>query len=341
MVFRGSRLCCRSDPERRVGFHRSAWSNRIGAGCYASHDAWVRPVEVDLDHFFKVTGQRYRLESFSEGNLIALNGRQFLDAGQVFVPFPARRYFASQVCAGFSMSDGEDSWSEGPFGWGMEAQYQRPSAGGFIGSHPERFLVDATGTMIVVNDGMFSHVFSKVLPLSQRVIKGLLAGASQLSDTLATAAGISATARFDWTLISDEAFENLCFDIIYAHPKFDSDTIKRFGRARSRDGGRDIEVSEGAVRFDKKPRKWIFQCKLINDGSSLGKNKVPDVGDMLTQYAAGGFGVMTNAPIDATLYDKLEAVCSARDVGQMHMSRLEIEHALVANPSLRKKYFPG
>lgn len=151
---------------------------------------------------------------------------------------------------------------------------------------------------------------------------------------------VTATAKFDWTSITDDAFENLCFDIIYAHPKFDSDTIRRFGKTRSRDGGRDIEISERTVRFGDRPRKWIFQCKLVTSGSSLGKGKVQDVGDLLAQYSANGFGVMTNVPIDATLYDKLDAICMPRGVEQINMSRLEIERTLVANPALRKKYFP-
>ena len=327
-------------PERRVGFHRSAWSGRLGAGCYASHDAWVLPADLDLDHFFRTTGQKYRRKSFAEGKLNTLDGRSFVTAGQVCAAFPARRYFASQVCAAFSMADQEDSWSEGPFGWGTTAQYVRPSPDGFIWSHPERYLVDATGTMVVVIDGKFQHVFTEVLPLPQHSVKALLADAGRLSETLAAGAGISATGKFDWGCIDDDSFENLCFDIIYAHPKFDSDTIRRFGKARSRDGGRDIQVSEGAVRFGERPRKWIFQCKLVTSGSSLGRGRVQDVGDMLTQYSAGGFGIMTNVPIDATLYDKLDAVCNSRGVEQINWSRLEIERTLVANPALRKKFFP-
>ncbi len=48
---------------------------------------------------------------------------------------------------------------------------------------------------------------------------------------------------------------------------------------------------------------------------------------------------MTTAPVDATLYDKLEAVCRDRQVGEMHLSRVEIKRALAANPALRNKYF--
>lgn len=330
----------RKFPEHRVGFHRSAWSAKLGADCYTSHDAWVLPGSVALDRFFKVTGFRYRQGDFIEGELLVLDGRQVVRAGDVFVPFPARRYFASQVCAGFSITDLEATWSEGPFAWGREAQYRGFSEDGIPLRHHDRYFVDATGTMLVVDDGMFQHVFTDILPLGQRALKTLLAAVGTASEALSAGAGISAMATFDWKSITDEDFEELCYDIIHAHPLFDSDTIRKFGKAKSRDGGRDIEVCQAPMRFGEKPRKWIFQCKLVTDGSSLGKGKVVDVGDMLTQYGAKGFGVMTSALIDATLFDKLDAVCGARQIDQMHFSRLNIERALIAQPALRKKYFP-
>lgn len=337
-------------PERRIGFHRSAYSTRLGGSCYASHDAWVVPVGIGLDKFFKETGQKYRLKTFIEGQMVALNGRTVIRAGQLFVTFPARRYFASRVCAGFALTNTEDSWSDGPFGWGMSTGFRDPAAADFGAaqlSHDkfrpagtERYLVDATGTMIVVDDGMFQHVFSEVAPLNQLQMKNLLTAAGQLAESLSVATGISGSATFDWRTLSDDKFEELCYDIIYAHPKFDSDTIRKFGKVRSRDGGRDIEVQEVPNRFGAQPRRWIFQCKLITDGSSLGKSKVLDIGDMLVQYGANGFGVMTNTVIDSTLYDKLRPVCRDRQVSELHFSRLEIERTLVANPALKKKYFP-
>jgi hypothetical protein len=67
--------------------------------------------------------------------------------------------------------------------------------------------------------------------------------------------------------------------------------------------------------------------------------KLQDVGDMLDSHAAEGFGVMTSALIDATLYDKLDGVCGKRSISQLHFSRLELERALVRLPAVRKCYF--
>src|SRR3546814_9960588 len=78
---------------------------------------------------------------------------------------------------------------------------------------------------------------------------------------------------------------------------------------------------------EDRPRKWIFQCKLVSGKGSLSATKVVDIGDLLDHYDVGGYGVMTSAPIDATLYDKLDAVCDRRGVEKMAFSVLELERS--------------
>lgn len=90
----------------------------------------------------------------------------------------------------------------------------------------------------------------------------------------------------------------------------------------------------------QRPRKWIFQCKLVTDGSSLSGRKVTDIGDMLEVHGAGGFGVMTNVPIDATVYDKCGAICQKRGIEELHFSVLELERALASNRAIQFRYFP-
>ncbi|RFT62323.1 hypothetical protein DWG17_08855 [Salmonella enterica subsp. enterica serovar Senftenberg] len=60
---------------------------------------------------------------------------------------------------------------------------------------------------------------------------------------------------------------------------------------------------------------------------------------MLDSYDVEGFGVFTNTIIDATLYDKLDKVCSKRNVEQLNFSALEIEKELIRKPYIRMKYF--
>ena len=205
--------------------------------------------------------------------------------------------------------------------------------------HRERCTVHASGTMLCVDDGMFFHLMFNTEPLNLHETKNLFDHVGSLSDALADYVGHSKTIKCDWKLLSDERFEQLCYDIVYIHPKFDSETIKKMGKSRSRDGGRDIVVYEKKNVHGEKPRKWIFQCKLITDNTSLSATKLADVGDMLEQYDAEGFGVMTSSFIDATLYDKLEKICQKRMVKELHFSVFEIERLLARNTALKSRYF--
>ena len=168
-------------------------------------------------------------------------------------------------------------------------------------------LLHQSGSLVIANDGNFRYLLYDTEPLNHIVLKKVQDELSGLVSSIAS--GRSPAISCDWGGLSDEEFEELCYDLIYHHPKFDSDTIRKFGKSRSRDGGRDIEVHDFPIGRGTAPRKWIFQCKLVKNGSSLAARRLQDVGDMLEMYAAEGFGVMTSAVIDATLYDKLDAVC--------------------------------
>ncbi|HCI3133459.1 TPA: hypothetical protein NOV55_005654, partial [Klebsiella pneumoniae] len=72
---------------------------------------------------------------------------------------------------------------------------------------------------------------------------------------------------------------------------------------------------------------------------SLSASKLIDVSDMLDLYDVEGFGVLTNTTIDATLYDKVDKVCSKRGIEQLNFSALEIEKELIRKPYIRMKYF--
>lgn len=60
---------------------------------------------------------------------------------------------------------------------------------------------------------------------------------------------------------------------------------------------------------------------------------------MLDQYNAEGFGVMTSAVIDATLYDKIEAICKKRSIDERHYSVLELEREIARYPGIKARYF--
>lgn len=336
-------------PERQVGFFRSAHSTALGGECYASNCGWLIPEDVHVDRFFEATGQKYRLGEFINGDILTLGGRPVVMAEELVANFPMHRFLRSQICAGFAASKDSDVWDTGPFDW-LEAPFLPTPVATDEFSHyhageDERIvhntqcLVHQTGTLIILGDKSFKHLIYDTTLMNLAAVKRLHEHAVEATSRLSAAAGIAFSLSCNWASLSDEDFEQLCYDLIFLHPEYDSDTIRKLGKSRSRDGGRDIEIFEIPRQPMEKKRKWIFQCKLIKNGASLGATKLLDVGDMLEQHGAYGFGVLTSALIDATLYDKLDKICDHRNVKQRHMSVLELERALSRNPTIRDRYF--
>ncbi len=336
-------------PEYELGFHRSVYRGRLGADCYASIDSWLVPESVELDTFFVTTGQNYRHADFIKGEVIVLSGKSFVFCKGMITWFPMNQYFKSRVCAGFARRHDEDIWPPDQFAW-LDATFTHspfdehmregiPDSVGVPGPRREACLVHNTGTLIVVSDGGYTHVLYDTSPLDERAVKSLHGKMGDTLHSVAAVIGLSDTITLDWKSLSDEQFEQLCYDILFAHAKFDSSTIRKLGSSRSRDGGRDIEISEVARSPGGRGRKWIFQCKLTR-ANSLGATRVQDIGDMLDQYGAEGFGVMTSTLIDATLYDKIDGVCSRRSVSTLNFSVLELNRVLARSPAIKNRYFP-
>lgn len=336
-------------PERELGFHLSAYSHRIGGNCYVSPDSWLIPGEVSPDTFFERTGQNYRLNDFIRGEVLVVAGKSYVVSEGLVTYFPMSQYFKSRVCASFARRHDEDMWPPDQFAWPDASFTHSPFAEFVRGGLPEGIrapgpqkevcLVHNSGTLIILDDGHYRHILYDTKPLNAVATKNLYEGICDAAQSVASAVGLSNSPALDWNALTDEQFEQLCYDVIYDHPKFDSSTIRKMGSSRSRDGGRDIEVHEVPRNPGAPRRKWIFQCKLTQS-KSLGATKVTDVGDMLDQYDADGFGVMTSTLIDATLYDKLDSVCCRRKVEQLHFSILELDRALIRNASVRRRYFP-
>ncbi|UXR92833.1 restriction endonuclease [Agrobacterium tumefaciens] len=338
-------------PERRLGLHRSGFSGAIGGNCYASRAGWLVPLAVGPDHFFLATDQKYRLNDFLPAGFLIVDGEAFVHHEGLLVRFPSDCYFKSQVCAGLVTQDDEyvERWSSDPFR-ALRSPAATTTAPMSISTSDavegvpalaEGCYLHETGTLVFVNDGHFLHFLYDIRPAKLQTAKALREASAQVTEQLSTATGAAPSFYCDWKSLDDEAFEELSYQLIFDNPKFNSDTIRKLGKSRSRDGGRDIVVHEATVGPWVEPRKWIFQCKLVTNGSSLGSTRLTDVGDMLEQYGAQGFGVITSAQMDATLYDKLDAICGKRGVEQYHLSVLELERALGRNRRVRQKFFPG
>ncbi|TKV76133.1 hypothetical protein [Rhizobium sp. AU243] len=331
----------RKYPERELGFHKSAYSGRLSGNCYSSPSSWLVPNEVPLDVFFAKTGQNYRIEDFVTAEVLVLSGKSFVLSEDLIAYFPMNHYFKSRACASFSARDDENAWDQ--FGW-RDASFTHSAYETEFTMvrepHRESCLVHTGGTMIIVNDGHHNHLLYDTKPLNTVQTKLLSERLGDVLGTVAAATGLSERHLFDWSTLSDEQFEQLCYDVVYSHPKFDSSTIRKLGSSRSRDGGRDIEVWEAPGKNPGTPRrKWVFQCKLTQS-KSLGATKVTDIGDMLEQYDAEGFGVMTSTLIDATLYSKIDSICARRSIESLNFSVLELSRELTRKPAIRRRYFP-
>ncbi|MTJ31357.1 MULTISPECIES: pentapeptide repeat-containing protein [Aphanizomenon] len=140
-----------------------------------------------------------------------------------------------------------------------------------------------------------------------------------------------------WNQLNDEKFEELCYDILIKQHNLKLTDICKMGNSRSRDGGRDIVFERTDI--NKKPIKWIAQCKLKSDKGSLGSSKVPNIRDMLDQYNAEGFCILTSGIIDATLHDKLDTLKEDKGFEVERWSYLEIERFLAEHPEIKARYF--
>lgn len=141
----------------------------------------------------------------------------------------------------------------------------------------------------------------------------------------------------DWRRLTPERFEELCYEVLLRTGKFDERSFRKHGRTKSRDGGRDIEAWT-LPRVNEPSEKWIFQCKFIASGSALSGTKLV-ISDVIEQYDAKGFGIMTNEVIDSTLYDKLDKITGTRRVGRDTWDGARLQRFLAARPDLFNRFF--
>ena len=338
-------------PERALGFWVSAYSSILGGRCYASSDSWLVPKSIDLNEFFKITGQNYTFDNFKLSSILVLNGLSYATSDLIISYFPMRQYFKSRICSSIELSRDEDLWPPDPFDWSNATFTHAPYISDLINKighdyslltpapTSESCYIDLNGTLALVDDGEFYHLLYNTSELNLSQMKALNENLVDAISSTGVNIGFSSRLTHDWSKIDDEQFERVCYDIIYSHPRFNSETIRKLGNSRSRDGGRDIQVYDIPTDRLAAPKKWIFQCKLVKGKGSLSASKLLDVSDMLELYDVQGFGVLTNTTIDATLYDKIDKVCSKRGIEQLNFSALEIEKELIRKPYIRMKYF--
>lgn len=196
-----------------------------------------------------------------------------------------------------------------------------------------KYYLSEEGTYLLIKDNYAQYLFFGIDTIPIEKAEKILNDIGKTADFLK-----SGDISCSWDQITDDQFEELCYDILLQSELFNPDTIRKMGKSKSRDGGRDITIEESRFFRLEPPKKFIVQCKLVKTGISLSGSKI-NMSDTIDQYEAGGYIVMTNGVIDPTLFDKLDAIAKKKKIKTGTWSKYEIERFLARRPDIKNRYF--
>jgi hypothetical protein len=203
----------------------------------------------------------------------------------------------------------------------------------------KRFQISRNTDIVKIYYKGYFIIYFSFKVLRHNEIKELYEFSSSISHKLSYLMGFEENITCDWKLLNDEKFEELCYEIIYNNIRFDNQRIRKMGKSRSRDGGRDIEVYTKSLNGENS-RKFIIQCKFSKGSGSLTKTKLPEAANIIKEYQAEGYMIMTNLVIDATLYDMLDGFGRDNTIDtKINFSKYELEHYLTQHKYLKERYF--
>lgn len=346
----------RKYPEQRFGFWKNAPSKSYKETVYFSTENWIVPPEVDIISALKVYSgletdlviEKAEILSFKQAHVV-LNS----SVAVWFHDFKSLEKSISCVYKALLPRSKEISPDDSPKSCASSQMTFFPEnkplrrkrrrleslkispleAGKFT------YYLSEFGDLIIIEFMKFRHVFFSRNTVSFEILKELYEQINPVYSKIQSLIGQSCTGNCNWKVLNDDLFEELCYDIIYLHPKFDSSTIQKMGKSTSRDGGRDIVVKTKATPTSE-AQLYIFQCKFSKGAGSLSASKVPNAGNVIMQYGASGYGVFTPLVIDSTLYDMLDGFeRNAKIDTSIRWSKYELERFLNRNGHLKKKYF--
>ncbi len=327
-------------PEREYGFWKSAYSNTIGACFYVSRECWVVPVGIDICKLLSVYSGLSSAETYEEATLFSVDHISYLVHKHAVVYFPFGPLLHAKNFVGEVLSSDTDegvSASLLTYSPTVDEVEELRGINLRATTTPPKYLLSRSGFSIIVEDGQYRYIFFPEQIEGNRKT-ALYEAVSAIFTCVAECAGVTRSVDLSWDGFDDEKFESLCYDIIYHDPRFDNQTIRKMGKSRSRDGGRDIVVyTRGRLGSPKK--MYIFQCKFTQVNSSLTAHKVQNISDTIVQYNAHGYGVMTPVVIDSGLYDRIDDICDRYKVENTNWSVLEIERFIARHPNLKERYF--
>jgi hypothetical protein len=345
----------RKYPEHRFGFWKSPSSINFKDLIYFSTENWIIPPGTNLISSLKAYSGLENNLTIENADKVEFNGATVLLTNSTAVYFSHREQLINSIkfterLLEKNSNDGKSKEKRNTFGIIQESLFGEPVLKGKrsrvrrkseiqIDPTEIRYKVSEFGDLIVVEYKGFNFIFFSSNTLSFEEIKDLHSVLHPAYSKTQNLINKSISGRCNWPELSDDTFEELCYDILYCHSQFDSSTIQKMGKSRSRDGGRDITIMTKRTPTNE-PELYIFQCKYISDNSSLSAAKVSNAGNVIMQYGAKGYGIFTTTVIDATLYDMLDGFNRNMRVNTFfRWSKYELERYLNTHDALKRKYF--
>ncbi|MBZ9783748.1 hypothetical protein K9857_19640 [Pseudomonas sp. REP124] len=331
-------------PERTFGFWASAAYNNETEKVLLSTDAWIIPAQINPAHAFKRLGYDGDF-SLLNSNLLTINNQTIAISEGITLSIPMKKIAQALACIEelntpkneyrqkFQSNETSDLYHHSFNFYENARSYEKTQNHStfepYISEFSDFFALKIKSAFIIIFD-------TKELQRneSERYINAARQLFSSFEDNITTPSKLN----LPWHEINDEIFEQICYDIIYHNSKFDRSTIRKYGKSRSRDGGRDISVYTKA-KPGEKSQKYIFQCKLSDPEKSIGTSKLGAITDILEQYSADGYGIMCNCYIDASLFDRLDAIATNRSINIETWSIFDIERFIARRPVIKNRYF--
>jgi hypothetical protein len=346
----------KKNPEHRFGFWKGPLSNLFMETIYFSTENWIIPSGTNVINALKAysgIGNNLFLE---DSDKIEHNGRTVLINGFTAVYFTHKEQLINSIkCTEkvlnkiynkSAISNDKKSTESIQVNLFGESRIQRKRKKRTnyhndisIDEAKIKYKLSEFGDVVTIEYNKFTYVFFVNNTLNFEEIKDLHVFLFPSYSKTQNLINMSISENCNWRELNDDTFEELCYDILYCHPHFDSSTIQKMGKSRSRDGGRDI-----VIKTRKTPTKqqelYVFQCKYFSEDKSLSASKITNAGNVIMQYGAKGYGVFTTTVIDATLYDMLAGFNRNMNIDISFLwSKYELERHLNQNQIIKNKYF--
>ena len=156
----------------------------------------------------------------------------------------------------------------------------------------------------------------------------------QIYDLKRIAPTIPIKTSYDFSHLSADEFEMLCFDLLN-HIGYQD--VKLMGKTNAPDGGIDIMANKENNKLFKTERcKWIFQCK--HSKKSLDRKEIYEIGDLIEEHNAQGYGLFCSNNLTPLVIARLENKKERLGGNVVYYSKAEMTVLIEKHPNLAVKY---